>query len=187
MENTINFKEYLARFDDILAHETPPPPYNDSAYLDYLKLNRSRQKRWLKTASIRSDLRTIIERIDTKQTWYLITEPWCGDAAHNNPFIFLMSELNPNITLKIVLRDAPPFMIDGYLTNGGKAIPKLIIRDSSEKDLHVWGPRPVNCQLLFNKLKEEEADFERQKVELQNWYNIDKGVSLQDEFIHFMK
>ena len=97
-----------------------------------------------------------------------------------------MSEINPKITLKIVLRDTPPFMIDNYLTNGGKAVPKLVTRDKNEKDLHTWGPRPQKCQTLYEEIKVKYADFEQQKIELQNWYNKDKGESIQKEFLEML-
>lgn len=181
MKNITTWEQYLAKFEEVLAQETPQPPYDDPMYLEYFKLNRSRQNRWLKVAEINAELKKVIQAIDQKQTWYLITEPWCGDAAHNVPFIYKMSELNPNITLKIVWRDTAPFMIDDYLTNGGKSIPKLVIRDENENDLYVWGPRPAESQKLFQQLKDESADFEKQKIELQNWYNKDKGESIQRE------
>ena len=181
MENTTNWEGYLEKFEEILAKEIQQPPYDNPAYLDYLKLNRSRQKRWIKTANINDELTQVIKNIDEKQTWYLITEPWCGDAAHNCPFIYLMSELNSNITLKIIWRDTPPIMIEDYLTNGGKSIPKLIIRNKNEIDLCVWGPRPKACQVLFEELKTKGAEFEEQKIELQNWYNVNKGVDIQKE------
>lgn len=183
MKNIATWEEYLNKFEEVLAQETPQAPYDEPMYMDYFKLNRSRQNRWLKTAEINPELKKVVQTITDKQTWYLITEPWCGDAAHNVPFIYKMTELNPNISLKIIWRDTAPFMIEDYLTNGGKAIPKLIIRDENEKDLHIWGPRPKECQVLFEKLKEEAADFEKQKIELQNWYNKDKGVSIQKEFL----
>jgi hypothetical protein len=186
MENITTWEKYLDKFEEVLAQETPLPPYDNPVYLDYFKLNRSRQRRWLKTGVINPELTKVIKAIDQKQTWYLITEPWCGDAAHNVPFIYKMTELNPNITLKIVWRDTEPFMIDDYLTNGGKAVPKLIIRDENEKDLHVWGPRPEECQVLFQQLKDENADFDKQKIELQKWYNADKGVSIQREFFELL-
>lgn len=185
-DNTITWKEYLNKFEEILNQENPEVPYNDPAFFDYLKLNNSRQNRWLKKGEINKELTEVIKRIDEKQTWYLIVEPWCGDAAHSAPFIYLMSEINTNITLKVVLRDTPPLMIENYLTNGGKSIPKLIIRNSAEKDLLVWGPRPLSSQNLFQKLKDENADFEKTKIELQKWYNKDKGVSIQNEFTQLL-
>lgn len=117
----------------------------------------------------------------------MITEHWCGDAAHSLPFIYKMTELNDHIELKMVLRDTPPFMIDNYLTNGGKSIPKVVIRNADEEDLYTWGPRPKEAQELYQKLVENKADFETMKVELQKWYNADKGKSIQQEFISMLK
>ena len=138
--------------------------------------------RWVKTGTITEETATVINNIKEPQTWYLILEPWCGDAAHLTPFIQKMAALNANIDLKIVLRDTEPFMIDDYLTNGGKSIPKLVIRDADGKDLHVWGPRPVKAQELYLQLKEANKDLEEQKLELQKWYNKDKGEEIQKEF-----
>ncbi|RFC53912.1 thioredoxin family protein [Brumimicrobium aurantiacum] len=187
MKNTVTWEEYLRKFEDIENQANPEAPYDNPDYYNYFKLNKSRQKRWLKTGTINAELTKVIAEIKDPQTWYLITEPWCGDAAHNVPFIYLMSKINPNITLKMVWRDTAPYMIENYLTNGGKSIPKLVIRDEAENDLHVWGPRPAECQSLFQKLKDENADFEKQKIELQNWYNKDKGESIQSEFLSMLK
>lgn len=186
-ENIVSWTRYLQKFDDILNSEVAPAPYDNTAYLDYLKLNRSRQKRWLKTGEINPKLRQVVSKINTQQTWYLITEPWCGDAAHSVPFIKMMADLNPLITLNIVWRDTPPLMINDYLTNGGKSVPKLVIRNLKEKDLANWGPRPKECQAIYLNLKKKEAEFEEVKVTLQNWYNKDKGQSLQNEFIDLLK
>jgi hypothetical protein len=88
---------------------------------------------------------------------------------------------NPLITIDYELRDSEPFRITGYLTNGGKAIPKLIIRDAEGNDLAVWGPRPERCQALFYGLKAANADAETQKIALQNWYNENDGKDIQAE------
>lgn len=177
----MNFSEYQQQFDLILNEQNPQPPYNDEHYLEYTKLNASRQFRWLKKGVLSDDTKLTIQSIQEKQTWVLITEHWCGDAAHSVPFIYLMSELNPNITLRIQLRDSAESEIEKYLTNGGKSIPKLIVRDIAGNDLHVWGPRPHACQVIFDELKQQNATFEDQKIALQKWYNEDKGVSVQQE------
>lgn len=178
---TYSWQAYNELMIDILNHASPPPPYDQAAYMDYLGLNHARQKRWFKTAQIKKDLIQKIKQINESQTWILITEPWCGDAAHSNPFIVLLAGLNPLIDLRIVLRDESPELIENYLTNGGKSIPILIIRDATNNDLAVWGPRPAPCQEIFLELKQSNASFEEQKVTLQNWYNQDKGETLQRE------
>lgn len=179
--NSINWSTYLKTFDEILNSNNPVKPYDNPTYFNYLKLNQSRQKRWLKTGKIMETLKDTLSAIETPQTWYIITEPWCGDAAHSIPFIKLATDLNPLINLKIVWRDTPPFIIEDYLTNGGKSVPKLVIRDKNEQDLGAWGPRPSECQKIYLDLKEKNADFEEVKITLQNWYNADKGQSLQSE------
>ncbi|HRO76606.1 MAG TPA: thioredoxin family protein [Crocinitomicaceae bacterium] len=181
----MNFKEYITYFESVLNAETPIAPYDDASYLDYAKLNWSRMNRWLKNGKLHAETIEKLQNINEKQTWVLISEPWCGDAAHLVPFIALMSEQNPNITLEIQLRDSGS-EIDNYLTNGGKSIPKLIIRNENGQDLHVWGPRPVACQAYFDELKEKEMSFEELKVELQKWYNADKGNAIQEEFGKFL-
>jgi hypothetical protein len=183
---TYSWQAYNELMIAILNHSTPPPPYDQAAYLDYLGLNHARQKRWFKTAKIQKGLIEKIKQINQPQQWILITEPWCGDAAHSNPFIVLLAGLNSLIDLKIVLRDESPVLIENYLTNGGKAIPILIIRDEANNDLAVWGPRPAPCQKIFLELKRSKASFDEQKVTLQNWYNQDRGQTLQQEILELI-
>jgi hypothetical protein len=178
----MNILAYQHLFEEIINNPTPNEPYSNSDYMNYTKLNQSRSNRWMKNGQIHPEAKTQIEALTSPQHWVLITEPWCGDAAHNVPFIAKLAELNPLITLEIQLRDSDS-EIDNYLTNGGKAIPKLIIRSETGEDLAVWGPRPEACQTMFLELKASGKTFEEQKIELQNWYNADKGESIQRELM----
>lgn len=173
--------EYLAYFDDILNGNVVEEPYNNPDYLHYTNLNHSRQQRWFKHGVLSDELINLLSTINEKQHWILITEPWCGDAAHSVPFLFKMAEANEYIELEVQLRDAEDSLIDNYLTNGSKSIPKLIARDAKGNDLFTWGPRPVECQEVFSALQAENVDFEALKTGLQKWYNEDKGGSLQQE------
>ncbi|MBV7529753.1 thioredoxin family protein [Chitinophaga sp. sic0106] len=180
----MDFQAYEQEFHNILHNPAPAPPYDNPDYLNYTKLNWSRQSRWLKTGKLSEDIIAAVKSITQPQHWIIITEPWCGDASHLVPFFHLIAALNPLITTEYQLRDAPPFLIDQYLTNGtSKSIPKLVMRDAAGKDLAVWGPRPAGCQTLYDRLKHEKADFEQMKISLQQWYNEDKGVSVQLELL----
>jgi len=81
------------------------------------------------------------------------------------------------------LRDTEPYLIDEYLTNGGKSIPKLIIRNDVGHDKVVWGPRPAVLQAIFEQMKAEGKPFEEIKEFIQRWYNEDKGEAIQKELI----
>jgi hypothetical protein len=179
----MNFTAYLQIFQNILDDPNPLPPYNNPDYLNYTKLNWSRQQRWLKLGVLNGALVTLIQSFNKKQFWTIITEPWCGDAAHTVPFLQQLADLNPLISVDYQQRDSEPLLINNYLTNGSKSIPKLIITDEDNKQLGVWGPRPAGCQLLFEQLVKEHVEMEQKKIALQQWYNADKGVSLQKELI----
>ncbi|MNQ38049.1 hypothetical protein D3C85_516120 [compost metagenome] len=183
----MNYISYKQLFDEILNIPKPAAPYKDTIYLDYAKLNRSRMKRWNKQLSLDADLVSHLKKIKSPQHWIIITEPWCGDAAHIVPFLIRMTEQNEYLTYDIQLRDTEPFLIESYLTNNSKSIPKLIVRDEKGNDLFIWGPRPKQAQELIDKMKAVNADFETSKIALQNWYNEDKGISLNSELIQCLE
>jgi len=177
----MTFNEYLLHFTLVITSEKPAAPYDQPDYFNYAKLNWARMNRWVKQAMPSPEIKQTMKGIETPQHWIVITEPWCGDAAHVIPFINMIAALNPLISVDFQLRDSDPFLINQYLTNGGKSIPKLVIRNDQGKDLATWGPRPVKCQVLFDELKASQADFETLKTELQKWYNADKGHQIQEE------
>lgn len=183
----MKFENYLSYFEDILANPSKFPTYADPEYLNYAKLNWSRMNRWLKKFEPTEDAKEFFATLKERQTWILITEPWCGDAAHSVPQIYNLVKDNSNITVDIQLRDAEPFLIDKYLTDGSKSIPKLIIRNESGSDIAIWGPRPEALQQLFLEMKEEGKALEEIKEYFQKWYNEDKGIELQHELITLLK
>lgn len=177
----LTWEEYNALFDFILKGKSDNEMYKNEEYLNYVKLNKSRMNRWIKSLTITDSLEKKVQAISSAQKWILITEPWCGDAAHNVPFIYKLAQLNPLISIEFVLRDKNTEFMDNYLTNGGRSIPKLIVRDTNDHDLFTWGPRPVQAQELLARLKAENADLPTVMNELQQWYNSDKGQLLMQE------
>lgn len=183
----MSWEEYLDLFDIILDGKITHAPYDNPTFVDYVSLNKARTKRWLKRGEVLDDARQIIDQIDQDLQWYLITEPWCGDAAHNNPFIYKLCSLNDKNHLNIILRDTETDWIDNYLTNGGRSIPKLIVRDKNGNDLFTWGPRPKACQELVEELKDNGTNGATSKKLIQEWYNKDNGRSVQRELIELIK
>ena len=64
-----------------------------------------------------------------------------------------------------------------YLTNGGKAIPKLIdIDEETGQVISTFGPRPSEAIKLVDEYKLEHGSLTPEfKQNLQIWYNKDKG------------
>lgn len=183
----MNYTAYQEYQDQILNRIHTATPYDNEEYYHYAKLNITRSTRWDKTAVITSENQAILDQLTKPLQFILITEPWCGDAAHIVPVIAKIAEASPLIALDIQLRDSEPFLIDQYLTNGGKSIPILVIRDEHGTDLAVWGPRPEGAATLFASLKQQNAIFDDIKTALQKWYNNDATLSVQNEIVALIK
>ena len=152
--------------------------------IDYTKLNFSRSKRLDKTAEISEESMKAFKNISEKQTWLVISEPWCGDAAQTLPFLNKISQNSENIDLKIVLRDENPALMDAFLTNGSRSIPIIIMLDENFNVLQKFGPRSKAATKLINDYLLEVGKIDDNLKEmLQVWYNNDKGISIINDLL----
>ena len=133
--------------------------------------------RWDKKIEISDNDKSKIREFNTQVIWLVITESWCGDAAHVLPVMNKVAQLNPNIDIRIVLRDDNEDLMNLFLTNGSKSIPKLIMIDADTFEvLDVYGPRPSTATKITDKFKKEHGKLTSEfKEDLQHWYNKDKG------------
>ena len=154
----------------------------DEKLHEYTILNQRRTNRILKSYKPSNEITEIVSKITSKQTWLIITEDWCGDSAQNIPFLLKMTELNPNIEFKIIYRDQNTDIIDMYLTNGGRAIPKIVGFNSEGNELFQWGPRPEYAKQLVKNWKESGLTKEEFNEKLHLWYGRDRGKTLEEEF-----
>lgn len=155
----------------------------DKEHFTYIKLNLQRSSRIHKTYKPSDEIKNFISKIIDNQLWILITEEWCGDSAQIVPYIYEISKLNSLIDLKIFKRDSNLDLMELYLTNGTRSIPKLIVFDKTGNELFTWGPRPKEAQELINKLKLEGKTKDEFIEQLHLWYAKDRGKSLEKEMI----
>lgn len=155
----------------------------DKEHFTYIKLNFQRSSRIHKTYKPSDEIKNFISKIIDNQLWILITEEWCGDSAQIVPYIYEISKLNSLIDLKIFKRDSNLDLMELYLTNGTRSIPKLIVFDKTGNELFTWGPRPKEAQELINKLKLEGKTKDEFIEQLHLWYAKDRGKSLEKEMI----
>ena len=98
----------------------------------------------------------------------IITEDWCGDAMMINPVVRKIAEAG-DLDVRVALRDADTDLIDRHLTNGGRAIPIVLILNNEGELVGKWGPRAPEVQEIVDKYranlpeKEDSAFQEKQK------------------------
>ncbi len=183
LEKAITYDAYTSLISDLLAAGRTTGPDQSEAMIHYTELNQQRMHRVEKSIIILPPAEALIRSISLPQTWLVLTEAWCGDAAHSVPIMHALAALNPLIDLRLLLRDENPELMDRYLTNGvSRSIPKLIGLDTATlEELFTWGPRPKPLQEIFTNLKGEGTEFHLIKEELQRWYNKDKTIAVQQE------
>lgn len=160
---------------------------NDDLF-NFTKLNNQRMKRLDKQTKLNEDTLTKAQRINKDFTWLVLTESWCGDAAQTLPVINKFAEANEKIELKVVLRDENEDLMNKFLTNGSKSIPKLIVVDNRSKEVvGSWGPRSAKAAKMVTDYKEKHGKIDAiLKTDLQNWYNQDKGTHIEMEMVELI-
>ncbi|MDX2306126.1 MAG: thioredoxin family protein [Microscillaceae bacterium] len=184
IDKALTYEAYRGLVDQLLTEGKTTGPNQSDDLTHYTQLNVQRMNRWDKTAQIDDALKAEIGKVQEKWIWLIITEGWCGDAAHNIPIIVKMAALNPNIELKFILRDENLEVMDAYLTDGGRSIPKLIALNAGTlEELGTWGPRPESIQELVKEYKKNpQESYSKFSEKVQLWYSKDKAQSIQREF-----
>jgi len=188
LSKSITYQEYRTLVAELLADGKSTSKADSENLVHYSKLNHSRMKRLDKTIQIPDEVKEKIKTINKPVHWIVITEGWCGDAAQNLPIINKLAELNSNISLRIVLRDEHPELMDKFLTNGSAAIPKLIHTEQNHDLIEHWGPRPSEATKMVEDFKAQHGKLTPEfKKDLQIWYNKDKGITTIKDMLDFLR
>ena len=188
LAKSLSYQEYRDLMTQLVENESTTGPNKSQDLAEYTKLNDQRMKRWDKTIKVSDSIKENLNQITSKQTWLVLTESWCGDAAHVIPVFNKMAELSKNINLRLVLRDENEALMNQFLTNGGKSIPKLIVIDEeTQKVITSFGPRPADATKLIVDYKAKHKEITQEiKEQLQQWYNKDKGQSVMRELLELI-
>lgn len=188
IDNSKTYKEYMELVEGLVRDGKTSGPNQSESLADFTRLNLQRMKRLEKTIEVAEGPKKVFQTNDRQMIWLIITEAWCGDAAQNIPVIEKIAAESDMIETRYILRDENLELIDLFLTNGTRSIPKLISldRDSLEV-LGTWGARPAVAQKLFLDLKDKGIEKPEIIEQIQRWYNDDKGRSLQAEFAELLR
>ncbi|MGI8543244.1 MAG: thioredoxin family protein [Aridibacter sp.] len=183
IDNSMKYAEYIDLIDNLLLEGKTTGPNQSEAMFNYGKLNRQRMKRLGKTVKINESLVEKLKNIERKMIWLIITEGWCGDAAQNIPVVEKIANENSNIKTRYILRDENLELMDRYLTNNTRSIPKLIALDAENlEEIGTWGPRPKAAMDYFYEMRESGMEKPEMMENMQRWYNKNKEQAIQTEF-----
>ena len=181
--NGITYNEYKKYFANEIEN---PKSVDKTNNHDIKKLNFFRSTRVEKQFVPSDEIINNAENISKPQLWMVLTESWCGDSAQILPIIAKISELNKSINLRILNRDSNLEIMDQYLTNGTRSIPKLVAFDEKGNELFRWGARPAAAQQLVNTLKEKGLQKSEWLLELHKWYAGNRGKEIEKELLDLM-
>lgn len=188
LENSLTYAQYTKLIDDLLIEGKTTGPNQSETMFHYGKMNRLRMHRLEKTVVLGDDVKSAARELRRKMIWLVITEGWCGDAAQNIPIIEKIAAESGNIETRYILRDENLGLIDQFLTEGARSIPKLIAFDSETLEvLGTWGARPAAAQELYLEMKSQDLAKPLMMENLQRWYNNDKSRSIQSEFAELIR
>lgn len=190
IQESLTYTQYRSLINDLLSQGKTTGTNHSAAMIDYTKMNVRRMDRWDKTAVVSTELQEKIANLEIPQTWLVLTEAWCGDAAQSIPFMVKAAKHSPLIDIRFILRDEHPSVMDVYLTNGGRSIPKLIaLKNDSLEELFTWGPRPQVLQQQYLAYREDPKGVSQEEFieSIHLWYAKDKNANIDAEFLTLIK
>jgi hypothetical protein len=190
LAQAMSYAEYEKLLEDLLAHGKTTGPNQSEEYVGYAKINLQRMHRIKKTITLTPELRDALSGLKESYIWLIITEGWCGDASQNLPIFNVIENGFPAIELKLILRDEHPDIMNLYLTNSTRSIPKLICLQKNTEtitEIFNWGPRPLALQDIVLNLKSRGVSKAEKGLIVQQWYNADKTLSAQKEILNLVR
>ncbi len=182
LQKAYTFDQYITHLNHLLLDNKTTGDNHSQEMLKYTKLNVQRMTRMYKTISPQQNIAPLLEKLAHTHYWILIKEAWCGDAGQSTGVIATLAQ-KTNINLHILLRDENLPLMDQFLTNGGRAIPILLVVDKITHQVQKhWGPRPAALQTqVIEWKKDTNLTHEHFLEQIHTWYTQDKSQSIQQE------
>jgi hypothetical protein len=186
MEDAVSYDAYFERMARAAAGEVL---YDTESRNFFTRLNHQRMKRLNGSLELVDDVIEAGGRIPCAMTWLVLTEGWCGDAAQVLPALNLLTRRFENLEMGLLFRDRHLPLMDRFLTNGGRSIPKVIMIDRDSGEVRgSWGPRPRPAQDLFELYRSGGSGMDKDTYEreLQKWYLRDRAEHIQRELLDML-
>lgn len=157
----------------------------EAPYDKYIPINQKRVKRIRKALAkqgLRDELAAVATALPHGARMLVLNEFWCGDGAQILPVheaVVLASQ--GTVEVRVLMRDDNLDVMDLFLTNGGRSIPKTVLLDQECQVLGTWGPRPEEAMDLVKRIKSDPAIAHTYSREVHRWYTQDATQATQAE------
>lgn len=170
---------------DGLSDATPNPDQEAAPYDKYIPINQQRVKRIRKSLAkqgLSAALSDAVRGVKAGTKMLVLNEFWCGDGAQILPVHEAMVHASEGrLEVRALMRDDNLEVMDLFLTNGGRAIPKTVLLGEDLQVLGTWGPRPEEAMALVKRIKSDPAIAHTYSQEVHKWYTQDKQQNIQAE------
>lgn len=189
IEQGISFESYVQMTEKLLSENKTTGTDHSPFMVDYTRLNLQRMRRLIKTTLLLDEVRETLDKLEREMVWVVLTEAWCGDAAQVVPVVAEIARYSDKINLQLLLRDEHSEVMDAYLTNGTRSIPKLIcLEKDTLQELGSWGPRPATAQQMVQDAKKDPNLTKEEFIQrVHKWYADNKTLDTQQELLEKIK
>lgn len=188
--NPLTYQEYRNLVETMVEENKTTGREQTQERIAFTKLNLQRMKRVEKQFTFLPELEALLREHKPNWRWLVLVEAWCGDGAQTVPALAAIAQAIPSIELLLVQRDQNAALMDSCLTNGSRAVPKLICEDHKTGErLFTWGPRPASIQkqLLAYKAEYPAASHDELMLHVHTWYAKDRSMALQQDLLDLAK
>jgi thioredoxin-like negative regulator of GroEL len=173
----ISYQQYYQSIVKMVDDNTTSGAEITQERIELTKLNMHRMKR-INEASYHIEPMELSSKIAVA----ILTEAWCGDSAQNVPWLeHFLNACNPKVESYYFFRDEHPDLMNQFLTNGSRSIPKCIFFDESTGNvLGTWGPRPTEIKNWLADFRAANPEISKHdwEIELHKYYTKNKGAAI---------
>jgi len=166
----LTYEAYLDAWRPKLTAPLVGLSVEDRRNLLYSRYNWERSERVHAAYRPSERLAAALGRIRAPQTWVVLNEDWCMDGAFTLPVFAEASRRCSFVELRVLPRDLHPAIMDRYLTNGARAIPKVVGLGETGQELFVWGSRPTAANAFREGLLGQGVEKGEVSKRLVDWY-----------------
>ena len=188
LKRAYSYRDYKTLLEKLLAQGKTTGHDQSDTMISYARLNLQRMLRVEKNLDLSPEAKETVAQVHGSFVWLVLTEGWCGDTAHTVPVLNAIAALSPRIDLKLLLRDDNPDVMEQFLTNGSRSIPKLIcIEKDTLHEVFTWGPRPEVLQKEVLRMIGDDLPKDERNLFVQKWYNGDQGRTAAGEMLSLIR